>query len=183
MEFLIVIGVLIVVLVLMYNFLIARKNHVQNLWGNIDAQLKKRYDLIPNLLASVQQYAKHERELLENITRLREQAIAAPAGDATVQANNALGQALSGLMVRLENYPDLKASDNFIHLQKTLSNTEQEISASRRSYNQAVTDYNNAIEMLPFNLIAGPMKLQRKSVFEIPASERENVDVREMFRQ
>lgn len=178
----IILGVVVLALVLMYNKLVSARNQVDNMWGAVDTQLKKRYDLIPNLVETLKQYASHEKETLGAVTELREKAMNAKSGDQTVQVENELTRALSGLMVKVEAYPDLKANENFIHLQKTLANTEEEISAARRSYNQAVTDYNNSIEMFPLNMVNGmTLKLARKDVFEIPEAERQNIDVKELF--
>jgi len=165
----------------MYNGLVGKKNAVETQFSGIDVQLKKRFDLIPNLVASVKEYAKHERELLENVTALREKAMKAADGDDTVAATNLLNGALGSLMVRMEAYPDLKASENFQDLQRQLAISEQEISASRRSYNIAVEIYNNAIEMIPTNIMARWMGYKQKTLFEIPETERENVNVSAMF--
>jgi len=182
MPLLIIIGVIILALILMYNSLIAKKNQVDNIFGSVDAVLKKRYDLIPNLVASVQKYMTHEKELLTNITELRSQAMKPDISeDQKVALDAKMTSALDSLMISVENYPDLKASENIINLQRTLNEVESQISAARRAYNQAVTDYNNGIEMFPTNYMANYMKLTRKEVFEIPQSERKNINVKELF--
>lgn len=179
---LIIIAVLALLFILMYNGLIRKKNEVDNAFGGIDAQLKRRYDLIPNLVATVQQYAKHESGLLEKITQLRAKATGQPLNnDEKVAVDNEISSSLRGIMVSVENYPDLKASENFINLQRTLNEIESQISAARRAYNAAVTDYNNGIESFPSNLIAGMMNLKRKEVFVIPEAERQNVNVQDLY--
>ena len=182
-SLLIVLGIIVVVLVLMYNFLVGRKNQVENIFAGIDTQLKKRYDLIPNVVASVKEYMTHERELLEKVTALRSQAMNAVDGETKVDLNNQLTKMLGSLNIAVENYPDLKANENVMHLQATLNELEEQISAARRAYNQSVTDYNNAIEMFPTNIMARYMGYQRKQVFEIPQIERKNVDVNDLFNR
>ncbi|EDM23118.1 LemA family protein [Caminibacter mediatlanticus] len=179
----ILLGFVIITIVLMYNSLIARKNMVENMFGSIDALLKQRYDMIPNLVASVREYMKHEREVLEEITKLRSAAINAKSDDEKIDIENRFENLLSKLMVNIENYPQLKANENFLKLQEALKDIEDRISAARRAYNQAVTDYNNAVEMFPANLIAKAFNFKRKKVFEIPESERENVNVGDLFRK
>jgi LemA protein len=170
-------------IVLLYNNLIAKKNNVENLWGAIDTQLKKRFDLIPNLVATVQQHTEYEKETLTKITELREQLVKSTDTNETVALSGEISSALNGFMLKAEAYPELKASESFIHLQKTVANTEEEISATRRSYNQAVTDYNDAIEMFPSNLVAKKMKYERKMVLEIPEIERKNIDIKNLFQK
>lgn len=179
---LIVAGVLALVVVLMYNTLISKKNQVENIFAGLDAVLKKRYDLLPNLVASVKEYMVHEKETLEKITKLRSEAIQSGLGaEAKMKLGNQLSSMLGSLMVSVENYPNLKANENFLHLQHTLNELEEQISAARRAYNQSVTDYNNAIEMFPTNLMAGFMRLERRAVFAIVENERQNVDVKNLF--
>lgn len=182
--FLLITGGIALFAVLMYNSLIGKKNQVDNIFASVDAVLKQRYDLIPNLVASVQEYMTHERETLEKITALRSDALKGNLDTESKMALDAkLSAALGGLMVAVENYPNLKANENFLHLQHTLSELEEQISAARRAYNQSVTDYNNAIEMFPTNFMAGFMKLTRKNVFATPISERRNVDVDNLFKK
>ena len=179
---LIVLGLVALVLVLMYNSLIGKKNEVDNIFAGVDAVLKKRYDLIPNLVASVSKYMEHEKGLLEKVTALRAQATKPDLSDAQViDLDRKITSALGSIMVAVENYPDLKANENVMHLQSTLHEVEAQIAAARRAYNQAVTDYNNAIEMIPTNIMAGFMNLSRKQVFEISEGERQNVDVKALF--
>lgn len=179
---LIILIVLALILVLMYNSLIAKKNQVENIFASVDTVLKKRYDLIPNLVASVSKYMEHEKSLLEEVTRLRSEATKPDISDAHKIALDAkISSALGSIMVAVENYPELKANENVMHLQHTLHEVEEQISAARRAYNQSVTDYNNAIEMLPTSFMASLMNYRRKQVFEIVENERKNVDVKELF--
>lgn len=174
--------VLALILVLMYNSLVSKKNQVENIFASVDTVLKKRYDLIPNLVASVSKYMEHEKSLLEEVTRLRAEATKPDLSDAHKIALDAkISSALGSIMVAVENYPELKANENVMHLQHTLHEVEEQISAARRAYNQSVTDYNNAIEMLPTNFMASLMNYRRKQVFEIVDNERKNIDVKELF--
>jgi len=179
---LIVLIVIILALILMYNSLVAKKNQVENIFASVDTVLKKRYDLIPNLVASVSKYMEHEKGLLEEVTKLRSEANKPNISDEHKMALDAkMSAALGSIMIAVENYPDLKANENVMHLQRTLNEVEEQISAARRAYNQAVTDYNNALEMIPTNFIASAMAYKRKEVFEIVESERKNVNVKELF--
>ncbi|MFW9620310.1 MAG: LemA family protein [Sulfurospirillum sp.] len=182
-TFLIVAGLILLSIVFMYNTLISKKNQVENIFAGLDAILKKRYDLLPNLVASVKEYMVHERITLEKITELRTKALGGNLDNATkIALEKQLSSMLGNLMVAVENYPTLKANENFLHLQSTLNELEEQISAARRAYNQSVTDYNNAIEMFPTNFMANLMKLERKEVFSVPSSERANVDVKNLFK-
>lgn len=183
-TFLIVTGVIIFIIVLMYNTLISKKNQVDNIFAGLDAVLKKRYDLLPNLVATVKEYMVHERITLEKITELRSKATTSNLNSAeTATIDKQLSSMLGNLMVAVENYPTLKANENFLHLQGTLNEIEEQISAARRAYNQSVTDYNNAIQMFPTNFMAGFMKLEQKELFSVPSSERQNVDVKNLFQK
>ena len=177
-----IVAVFVVFFILTYNGLVGKKNQVENAFASIDAMLKKRYDLIPNLVATVKQYAAHESDTLTEITELRAKAISGNlSSDEQVEINNQISKAMGGIMVAVENYPDLKANENFLQLQRSLNEIEEQISAARRAFNASVTDYNNAIEMFPSNLVAGMMNYTRRQLFEIPDEERENVNVGELF--
>ncbi len=181
---LIIIGVITLIAILMYNSLIGKKNQVDNIFAGVDAVLKKRFDLIPNLVASVSQYMEHEKSTLEKVTELRAQAMKPGiSDDAKIALDAKLSAALGSITVAMEAYPDLKANENVMHLMRTLGEIEEQISAARRAYNQSVTDLNNAIEMFPTNLIAGWMNLSRRAVFEITVTERQNVNVQELFNR
>ena len=180
----IVVGVVLLSFALMYNGLVRKKNQVENLFASMDAMLKKRTDLIPNLVSTVQQYMQHERETLSELTEMRAKAVSGQlSADEKIALQNQFSKALGGIMVADENYPDLKADQNFINLQSSLNEVEEQISAARRAYNAAVTSYNNAIEMLPTNIMASMMNYQRKNVFEISEAERQNGDVNGLFNQ
>ncbi len=176
-----IIGVVIAWLVLVYNGLIRLKNRVDEAWSDIDVQLKRRYDLIPNLVNTVKGYAKHESETLQKVTEARTMAMSAQeGGDAKAQAEaeNMLSSTLKSIFALSENYPDLKANQNFLQLQKDLTDTEDKIQASRRFYNGNVRDFNTKIELFPNNLIAGMLKFTAREFFEITdEKEKENVKV------
>jgi len=179
---LIVIVVLAIIVILIYNSLVSKKNQVENIFAGVDTQLKKRYDLIPNLVASVSKYMEHEKSLLTEVTKLRAEANKPNISEEHKIALDAkVTSALGSIMVAVEDYPELKANENVMHLQASLNEIEEQISAARRAYNQAVTDYNNAVEMIPTNIMANIMGYRRKEVFEIPESERQNVNVKELF--
>ncbi|MBC8237258.1 MAG: LemA family protein [Helicobacteraceae bacterium] len=179
---LIILGVIVIALILMYNSLVSKKNQVQNIFAGVDAQLKKRYDLIPNLVATVSKYMEHEKSLFTEVTKLRAEANRPNISDEHKIALDAkVSSALGSIMVAVENYPELKANENVMHLQASLNEVEEQISAARRAYNQAVTDYNNAIEMFPTNFMANAMNYIKKDVFQITENERKNVNVKELF--
>jgi len=179
---LIILGVIALVLLLMYNSLVSKKNQVKNIFASVDTQLKKRYDLIPNLVATVSKYMEHEKSLLNEVTQLRADANKPNISQHDKIALDAkVSSALGSIMVAVENYPDLKANENVMHLQASLNEIEEQISAARRSYNQAVTDYNNALEMIPTNFMAKAMNYSKKDVFEISNVERQNINVKELF--
>ena len=181
---LIVIGVVTLIAILMYNSLIGKKNQVDNIFSGVDTVLKKRFDLIPNLVASVSQYMEHEKSTLEKVTELRASAMKPGITDAQkISLDAKLTTALGAINLAMEAYPDLKANENVMHLQRSLNEVEEQISAARRAYNQAVTDLNNAIEMFPTNLMAGWMDLSRRAVFEIIVTERQNVNVNDLFNR
>jgi len=177
-----VVAVFVLFFVVIYNGLIGKKNQVENSFAGIDTMLKKRYDLIPNLVATVKQYASHESGTLTEITELRAKAMSGGlSSDEQVQINNQLSKMMGGIMVAVENYPELKANENFLHLQRSLNEIEEQISAARRAFNATVTDFNNAIEMFPSSIVAGVMSYKRRQLFEIPQEERKNVNVSELF--
>ena len=181
----IIVGVVVVVVVfvaLLYNSLVGKKNQVINVFGTIDALLKKRYDLLPKLITTVKVYMKHERGVLEQITEMRARAVSGRlSDDEQVELDNKMSKMLGGIMVAVENYPELKANENFLHLQATMNEVEEQISAARRAYNAAVTDYNNAVEMFPTNIVAFMISYKLKRVFEISEKERQDVDTDKLF--
>ena len=167
----------IIYVVLTYNTLVALRNHIRDAWGNIDTELKRRYDLIPNLVATVKGYAVHEKEIFDRVTQLRAQCLA-NRGVAQQQAVNEiqLVGALQQLLGVVENYPQLKADQNFLKLQKELINTEDRIQAARRFYNGNVRDYRNKCETFPSNIIAGTFGFQPEDYFRVSPSVREVPD-------
>jgi len=164
---LVVIAVVVLFVISMYNSLIQLRNRVKNAWSQIDVQLKRRHDLIPNLIETVKGYMTHEREIMENITKYRSQAMDAKSVGDKAQAEGLLSGALGQLRVQVENYPDLKANQNFLALQEELTSTENKISYSRQSYNDQVLFYNNKIQMFPSNVIAGMFKFNEEEFFQI----------------
>ena len=179
MTILLIVVVVLVLLipVFMYNSLIGKRNQVDSVFSTIDVMLKKRYDLIPNLVESVKGYMRHERETLERIAQLRTQAINSRTEAEKVAADNQIAGPLRQLMVAVEAYPELKANENFLQLQGSLNEVEEQISAARRAFNAAVLQYNNAVQMFPTSIIAGMMRLQTRAFFAAPPEEREAVRV------
>jgi LemA protein len=181
---LVVAGVLALLAVGMYNALVGKKNQIRNMFGAVDTLLKKRYDLIPNLVGAVQSYMKHEKETLTEVTRLRAEALAGNLTDEQkMDLDQKISKAIGDIMVAVENYPNLKANEQFMHLQRTLAEIEEQISAARRAYNAAVTDYNNAVEMFPTKVMAQLMNYRTKRVFTIGSTERQNVNVHGLFQR
>lgn len=163
--------VLIAIFVGMYNALVRLRNQVKNAWAQIDVQLKRRYDLIPNLIETVKGYMKHERETLENVTRMRAQAMETSGVADKAKAEGMLTSALGQLKVAVENYPDLKANQNFLALQEELTSTENKISFARQNYNDQVLFYNNKTEMFPSNVMASMFGFNKEEFFEIENEE------------
>ncbi|MBO9632063.1 MAG: LemA family protein, partial [Chitinophagaceae bacterium] len=152
---LLVAAILIIWVVLLYNKLVARRNGVHEAWSGIDISLKKRYDLVPNLVETVKGYAKHEQELLEKLTSYRTASVNATTTEQKAEAATGLSRALGSLFAVAENYPDLKANTNFLELQSELSNIEQNLESARRYYNGVVRENNNLVESFPANILAG----------------------------
>ena len=177
-----ILAVILLVVVLDYNRLVQKSNAVTNAFGTIDAMLKKRFDLIPNLVAAVQQYASHEQETLARITALRTESFEGLSLEEKQAVDRRLSEANRQLMLAVENYPDLKASGNFMQLQRALNETEEQLSAARRTYNACVTDYNNMTRMFPSNLVAKMFRFKAKEVLAVPETEREVPDVKGLFR-
>lgn len=150
-----------------YNALVGMRNQVKNAWAQIDVQLKRRYDLIPNLVETVKGYAKHERETLERVVQARNQAMGAQGVAAKAGAEGELSGALSRLMVVVEQYPDLKANQNFLQVQEELTSTENKVSFSRQAYNDQVMRYNTRCQMVPANVVAGLGGFQPAELFEV----------------
>jgi len=175
MEFMVILGLIVVIgliIVLIYNRLVALRQTTRQAWGDIDVQLKQRHDLVPNLIDTVKGYAKHEKQTLENVVKARQQAVDAGSMQDLAQAENMLSGALRQLFALSENYPDLKANQNFLSLQNELADLENKIAAARRFFNNAVAEYNTAIEQFPAVLLANSFGFQAKEFFEVAASER-----------
>lgn len=182
MTLLIIVGLIVVILLVIYNNLVGSRNAVEQAFGGMDAMLKKRYDLIPNLVETVKTYMKHEKETLTQLTDLRTKATSGSLSlDEKVGIENQLANTIRTVMVAVENYPDLKASEQFNMLQRSWNEAEEQISAARRAFNSAVTQYNNAVEKFPSNLLASLFGFKRKLVFEISEAERQNVSAKSLF--
>ncbi len=166
----IAIGILLVVAFIFigfYNSLVQLRNQVKNAWSQIDVQLKRRHDLIPNLIETAKGYMKHERETLEGITEARSRAMSSGSVGESAKAEGALSGAMSKFFLVVENYPDLKANENFLALQEELTSTENKIAFSRQGYNDQVLFFNNKIEMFPSNIVANMFNFSQSEFFEI----------------
>lgn len=178
-----IIAVLVLILgISFYNSLINKKNQVANAFSAIDVMLKKRFELLPNLVETVKQYMDYESDTLQKITLLRTQANVAGATEAEkLELDQQIGTAIRGLMVNVESYPDLKANQNFINLQSTWIESEEQIAAARRNYNSSVTEYNNAVMTFPGNMFAGMLGYTPMLVLETPTEQRQNISAKELF--
>src|SRR4051812_39126741 len=177
---LVIIGVLVllvIVLAVLYNGLVKLRNRIENAWAQIDVQLKRRYDLIPNLVETVKGYASHERETLEAVTQARNMAVNANGVQEQAQAENMLSGALKSLFAVSEAYPDLKANQNFLNLQEELTGTEGRIAYARQFYNDSVFKYNTKIQTFPTVVIAGMFHFTQREYFEIEETARETPQV------
>ncbi|AOM77566.1 LemA family protein [Pedobacter steynii] len=179
-------AIILVVLILLgisiYNSLIAKKNQVNNAFSAIDVMLKKRFDLLPNLIETVKQYMQYEEGVLTKIVELRSRSTSPNiSNEEKLEIDKQLSSAVKGLMINIENYPDLKANQNFLNLQSTWTESEEQIAASRRAYNSSVTDYNNAIMMFPGSIFAGMMNYQQITVLANTEEERKNISAKELF--
>ena len=175
-----IIALLIIWIISMYNSLVKLKIKVDNSWSDIRVYLKKRFDLIPNLVNTVKGYAAHESQTFEKVTQARNAAVAVPPGDVkgAAEANQALGGALRGLLAIAENYPDLKANQNFLELQSALQSIESDLGNARRYYNATVRDYNTAIQQFPGVIIANISGFKARDFFELEnPQEAQNVEV------
>lgn len=176
----IILLVILVVLALLlmgtYNKLVRLRNGAEEAFQTINVFLKQRYDLIPNLVSTIKGYTQYESGVLEKVVQLRSAAMSAGGKDGGA-ADNALSGALKSVFALAENYPDLKANQEFLHLQETLTGLEESIQRSRRYYNASARDLNNAVEVFPSNLIAGPFGFKRMSYFEVDETEKQNVKV------
>jgi LemA protein len=178
---LVAVGLVLIWGISVNNSLIGKRNQVEKAFSSIDVMLKKRHDLIPNLVSSVKSFAKHEKELLGNITALRSQAMAATSTDEKIGLENQLTGMLGQLRVSMEAYPEIKSDKNYLQLQASLNETEEQISAARRAFNASVNDYNNKVEMFPSSIIANMKNMRRKASFEALETERQNVNVGDLL--
>ena len=178
----IIVGVVVLLLVLYvvgtYNGLVNLRNKVKDQWAQIDVLLKRRADLIPNLVETVKGYAKHESETLENVIKARNNALGAKTTEEEIKANGELSNALSRLLAISENYPELKANTNFMDLQNNLKDTEDKISYSRQFYNDSALTYKNKVEMFPSNIIAGMFGFKAEAFFEVADKDKETPQVK-----
>ena len=182
MKWWVVLIIVVVLIVLwaisVYNKLIALRNRVKDQWAQIDVQLKRRFDLIPNLVETVKGYTKHESETLEAVIKARNTYVSATLPEDQMKADGELTKAISKLFALTESYPELKANTNFQALQKELTETESKISSARQFYNDTVMVYNNKVAMVPSNIIASLFKFEKEAFFEANETERQNVQVK-----
>jgi LemA protein len=170
-------GILVLGLVAIYNRLVRLRNRTDNAWSQVDVQLKRRYDLIPNLVETVKGYASHERQTFEEVVNARNAAQAAGTVEEQAGAENLLTGALRKLFVLAEDYPELRASDNFRQLQSDLTETETKISVARQIYNDTTLSYNNAVQTVPSNLVAGMFGFRPRAYFEVEGDARSAPEV------
>lgn len=175
---LVIVVILLSVLMSIYNGLITRRNRVKNAWSQIDVQLKRRFDLIPNLVETVKGYAKHEKETLEEVIKARNTYVNASTTEDAIKSNNEVVGALSRLFALAESYPELKANENFKHLQGELSLVEDKIGYSRQFYNDTVMMYNNFKQVFPNNIISSIFNFKDEPFFQAEDTERHNVKVK-----
>lgn len=174
----IILGVVVLFIVLLYNSLIRLRNQVKNSWAQIDVQLKRRNDLIPNLVETVKGYMKHEREVLTEITKARAAMMKANTMGEKAKASNMISDTLKSLFAVSENYPQLKANENFMQLQEEISGTENKIAYSRQHYNDIVMVFNTKIETFPNNIFANMLSFKKEASFEAAAAEKKNIKVK-----
>ena len=171
-----VIALIVLWIISIYNNMVRLRNNRENAFSNIDVQLKQRYDLVPQLVSTVKGYATHEKELLERITEARSACLSANSINDKISANNMLSNALNGLKVSVEAYPDLKANQNFMQLQSELSDIENKLAAARRFFNSSTKELNNAVLTFPGNLLAGMFGFHKEPMFEVGQDERAAIE-------
>lgn len=174
---LIVVVFIVIYVVATYNSLVGLRNKVNDQWSQIDVELKRRFDLIPNFVNTVKGYAKHESETLENVVKARNTYLSAGTKEEAMEADNQLTNTLTKLFALTESYPDLKANENFLELQRQLEETENKISYARKFYNDTALQLNNKVDMFPSNVIASMFKFSKVEFFKAQEAERENVKV------
>lgn len=173
---LVVVVLIVLWLVGMYNNLVRLRNNRENAFANIDVQLKQRYDLVPQLVATVKGYAAHEQQTLQRLTEARTAAMGATTVNDKIAADNALTSALAGLKVQVEAYPELKANQNFMQLQTEIADIENKLAAVRRFFNSATRELNNAVQTFPSNIFASMFGFHREPMFEVPQADRATLD-------
>jgi LemA protein len=179
---LVVLGIILLIGIGIYNSLIGKKNQVSNAYSAIDVMLKKRFDLLPNLIETVKQYMQHESATLSKIVELRSKANSGTLStEQKIDLDKQVSSGVRSLMLTVESYPDLKANQNFLNLQSTWTESEEQIAAARRSYNSAVTDYNDAIMMFPGSIVAGILGYQPNVVLSNTEEERQNISAKTLF--
>lgn len=173
---------LLLLYIILSNRLTYRRNQAENAFASLDAYLKKRFDLIPNLVAAVQQYMGHEKSVLTEITALRSEAMKSGlSSDEVIEINNRMNRAMRSVNVAMENYPDLKSNTNILQLQASLNEVEEQISAARRAYNASVLSFNNGVQLFPSSIIASIRGIRSKPYLETADTERNNIDVNSLF--
>jgi len=170
----IIIGIVVVLLIIIYNSMLKKRNKVKTAFSSMDVVLKKRYDIMPNLVSMVQKYMTHESDLLTKLTELRAKAQNTNSIDESIEINAQIDDTLRSLNVSVEGYPDLKSNQNFLHMQAVLNDVEEQISAARRTYNAHVEAYNTFVGMIPMNIFAFVFRFKQYKLFEITEKEREN---------
>jgi LemA protein len=175
--FLIIVAVIVIWLISAYNRLVVLRNRIENAWSQIDVQLKRRTDLIPNLVETVKGYMEHEKEVFTKVTEARSAVMNATGVKDQAEANNMLTGALKTLFAVAENYPELKANENFMMLQEELAGTESKIAYARQAYNDTVLKYDNMREKFPTNVVANMFGFKEREYFEVPEADREPVKV------
>jgi LemA protein len=174
---------IVLLLILGYNSLVGKQNQADNAFSALDAMLKKRFDLIPNLVATAKNYAQYEQSTLTNLVNLRSKALNGELSKSeSIELDNSFTQATRSLVVLSENYPELRANENYLQLQRALNETEEQISAARRNYNASVTDFNDSVQKFPTNLLASAFGYSTRPLLITPEIQRENVDVNQLFK-
>lgn len=174
---LVILAIIVIYVIVTYNSLVGLRNKVNDQWSQIDVELKRRFDLIPNLVNTVKGYAKHESETLENVVKARNTYLTSSTKEQAMDADSELTNAVTKLFALAESYPELKANENFVSLQKDLGETENKISYARKFYNDTALKLNNKVDMFPSNIIAGMFKFTKVEFFKAQEAERENVKV------
>ena len=173
-----VVAIIVLFVINTYNTLVGLRNKVKDQWAQIDVQLKRRFDLIPNLVETVKGYASHEKDTLEAVVKARNEYLSSDTPEGKIEANNDLNKVVTKLFALAESYPELKADTNFRELQTTLTETEDKISYARQFYNDVVMKYNNKVEVFPSNIVAGMFGFKTSAYFNATEEERENVKVK-----